>query len=249
MSTGWQVLPGDSEVLAVHAATLQVEPAPSPTTDVFCAGHAMLGDGRLLVAGGTETFPHEMETMHEGFTGLRDTWIFRPGPETWVRAADLCHEPGKNTGGGRWYPTLVTLPDGRVWTAGSNHNGAQSFPEPNVDNRELRIELYEPPYVGLSRPEIADVPTTITCGEQFTLETPHANSIGRVALIRTGSVTHGFNPDQRYVACGFERSGPNRLEVSAPPTSAIAPPGYYLLFVVTRNRIPSEGRFVRVKRA
>ncbi len=59
--------------------TLQVEPAPSPTTDVFCAGHAMLGDGRLLVAGGTESFPHEMETMHEGFTGLRDTWIFRPG--------------------------------------------------------------------------------------------------------------------------------------------------------------------------
>ncbi len=50
------------------------------------------------------------------------------------------------------------MPDGRVWTAGSNHNGAQSFPEPNVDNRELRIELYEPAYVGQSRPEILDVP-------------------------------------------------------------------------------------------
>src|SRR3712207_6625587 len=27
---------------------------PSPTTDVFCSGHAFLGDGRLLVGGGTE---------------------------------------------------------------------------------------------------------------------------------------------------------------------------------------------------
>lgn len=498
MATGWQVLPDDSEVLAVHAAmlqtgkilyfggnendrnqhvthqldharlfncaTMQVEPAPSPKTDVFCAGHAMLRDGRLLVAGGTESFPHEMETMHEGFTGLRNTWIFRPGSETWVRAAGLCREPGKRTGGGRWYPTLVTLPngsvlavsgipmqvdsrmfnnspevfrptpapqgrwqligsddptnqlanyprlhvlpdgrifsatptknagnrrlntstagwadvcsppsdvvyrgirstsvllpllprrnhrprvlligaskplvvdlgasspkwgptaprtlagsprrihgqavllptgdvfvcggvkatgansdrkgvmkaelyqpatnrwhtlqratvvrnyhsvallmpDGRVWTAGSNHNGAQSFPEPNVDNRELRIEIYEPGYVGQSRPELLDVPTTITCGQPFTLDTTKARSIRRVVLIRTGAVTHGFNSDQRYVACTFERSGPHRLEVSAPPTSAIAPPGYYLLFVVNQNRVPSEGRFVRLKRA
>jgi Domain of unknown function (DUF1929) len=154
VSTGWQVLPNGSEVLAVHAAmlhtgrilyfagdehdrnqhmesqldhtrlfncgTLQVEPAPSPTTDVFCAGHAMLADGRLLVAGGTESFPMEMETIHEGFTGLRDTWIFGPGPKTWVHAASLCPEPGKSTGGGRWYPTLVTLSDGRVMAAGGN---------------------------------------------------------------------------------------------------------------------------------
>jgi Domain of unknown function (DUF1929) len=498
MSTGWQVLPNHSQVLAIHAAvlrtgkilyfsgdehdrhqhvthqldhtrlfnceTLQVEPAPSPATDVFCAGHAMLGDGRLLVAGGTESFPHEMETIHEGFTGLRDTWICRPGSETWVHAAALCREPGKSTGGGRWYPTLVTLPngrvlavggipmqvdsrmvnnspevfrptpapkgqwqligsddpanqlanyprlhvlpdgqifsatptknggnrrlntatadwanvckrpsdafyrgsrytsvllpllpwrnhrpgvlliggsqplvvdlgasspkwaptapralagsprrihgqavllptgdvfvcggvtatgansdskgvkraelyrpttnrwhtlqpatvvrnyhsvavlmpDGRVWTAGSNHNGAQSFPEPNVDNRELRIEIYEPGYVGQSRPELLDVPMTITCGQPFSLATTQAHSIRRVALIRTGAVTHGFNSDQRYVACTFERSGPHRLTVSAPPTNAIAPPGYYLMFVVNQNRVPSEGRFVRVKRA
>ncbi len=497
MSTGWQVLPNGSEVLAVHAAmlhtgrilyfsgdehdrkqhmdgdldhtrlfnctTLKVEPAPSPTTDVFCAGHAMLADGRVLVAGGTESFPHEMETMHEGFTGLRDTWIFRPGAKTWVHAAKLCPEPGKNTGGGRWYPTLVTLPDGRVmaaggipmqidsrmvnnsperfrpnpapqgrweligpddpanevanyprlhllpdgrvfsatptkgagnrrlntetaawaevcappsdafyrgfqytsvllpllpsrnhrprvlllggkqplvvdlgaaspswtptgprqlagaprrihanavllptgevfvcggvtatgddsdskavmraelyrpagnrwfalepstvvrnyhsvaqlmpdgrvWTAGSNRNGMQSFPGPNQDNRELRFELYTPTYVGQSRPEITDVPTTITCGAPFTLETSQSSSIRRVALIRTGSVTHGFNSDQRYVACRFEPSGANRLTVTAPPTSAVAPPGYYLLFVVNQNRVPSEGRFVRVNR-
>jgi hypothetical protein len=119
---------------------------------------------------------------------------------------------------------------------------------PDVDNRELRIEIYEPGYVGQSRPQILDAPSTITYGKQFTLDTTQAHSIGRVALIRAGAVTHGFNSDQRFVACTFERSGPHRLKVSAPPTSAIAPPGYYLLFVVNRNRVPSKGEFVRVKR-
>ena len=80
----------------------------------------------------------------------------------------------------------------------------------------------------------------------FTVETTQANSIRRVALIRAGSVTHAFNSDQRYVACAFERTGPHRLRVTAPPTAGIAPPGFYLLFVVKQNRVPSEGHFVRL---
>jgi len=69
--------------------------------DLFCAGHALLADGRLLVAGGTK----EYNTGHP-FFGLRDAWIFQPQPPTWTRGADMAD--------GRWYPTLVTLRDGRV---------------------------------------------------------------------------------------------------------------------------------------
>jgi hypothetical protein len=32
----------------------------SPTTDVFCSGHAFLADGRLLVGGGTEQWGTEL---------------------------------------------------------------------------------------------------------------------------------------------------------------------------------------------
>jgi hypothetical protein len=62
-------------------------------------------------------------------------------------------------------------------------------------------------------------------------------------------VTHGFNSDQRYVACTFEKKGNDRLRVSAPPDTTIAPPGYYLLFAVNQQRVPSEGKFVRVEGA
>jgi hypothetical protein len=31
-----------------------------------------------------------------------------------------------------------------------------------------------------------------------------------------------------------------------PPNGNLAPPGYYLLFVVDHDRIPSEGRWIRL---
>jgi len=69
--------------------------------DFFCAGHALLADGRLLVAGGTEDY----DNGHP-FHGLRDSWVYQPDPPGWTRTPDMA--------GGRWYPTLVTLGDGRV---------------------------------------------------------------------------------------------------------------------------------------
>src|SRR4029453_5226928 len=45
-------------------ASLAVRPFPSPGSDVFCAGHALLGDGRLLVTGGTEAFEDDVGGPH-----------------------------------------------------------------------------------------------------------------------------------------------------------------------------------------
>jgi hypothetical protein len=65
-------------------------------TNIFCAGHVHLPDGRILVAGG----------HLDNDIGLRDTNIFNPTTRQWTRVASML-EP-------RWYPTLTVLPDGRV---------------------------------------------------------------------------------------------------------------------------------------
>jgi len=62
--------------------------------DLFCSGHAFLPDGRLCVGGGAP------------IGSMRSTYIFDPGPETWTKVADMLEA--------RWYPTLLTLPDGRI---------------------------------------------------------------------------------------------------------------------------------------
>jgi Galactose oxidase-like, Early set domain len=79
--------------------------------DVFCGGHAFLPDGRLLVAGGTYRYNHRViGPLRVPFSGLDQAYVFDPWTETWSRTAD--------TGRGRWYPTLVGLPDGSVLAAG-----------------------------------------------------------------------------------------------------------------------------------
>lgn len=98
-----------------------VSSVASPTTDVFCSGHAFLGDGRLLIGGGTETWSGEADEHEHGalghFTGHRASWVYRARARAWTRVADMRPEPGHeaaNSGGGRWYPSLLTLADGQV---------------------------------------------------------------------------------------------------------------------------------------
>ena len=131
----WRLCPEDSRSLAMHAALFHtnqicffsgssnnpnnlgnpfrssvwnyetgVVTAPFTPTDFFCAGHAWLPDGRLLVAGGTKDYD-----FGHPFHGLRDTYLFDPAPQTWQAAPFMA--------GGRWYPTLVELGDGRVLAA------------------------------------------------------------------------------------------------------------------------------------
>lgn len=96
-------------------ATGLFTPVPS-ATDVFCAGHAFLADGRLLVAGGHISDNH----------GLPDANLFDAAAGEWTPVASMAH--------GRWYPTTTTLADGRLLAlAGQDENGAD-VAEPEVWN-------------------------------------------------------------------------------------------------------------------
>ena len=86
--------------------------APDTPVDLFCCGHAHLPDGRLA-AGGTERY--------DPFVGLKQCVVFDPaaGPLSPAsptgRAGRWTSQPAM--GQGRWYPTLVVLPDGEVRAA------------------------------------------------------------------------------------------------------------------------------------
>jgi hypothetical protein len=139
-----------------------------------------------------------------------------------------------------YHSTALLMPNGAVWTAGSNGPG------PGGGN-ELRIEVFEPWYFQGGRPTISDCPPSIGYAFPFLVETPQADSIARVALVRCGSVTHSYNPDQRYLSVAFEVVGDDTLRVQAPAVAADAPPGYYMLWVIDEDGLPCEqARFIRL---
>ena len=77
-------------------------PKPETIVDLFCAGHAYLADGRLLVTGGITGTSDDL--------GPRNGTIFNPTTGTWTQGAQMVT--------GRYYPTATTLPDGRILVQG-----------------------------------------------------------------------------------------------------------------------------------
>lgn len=76
--------------------------------DMFCADQKILPDGRVVIAGGTEwvTEPAVAGTGLTELYGRRDTRIFDPRTDRFSVAGRMRNR--------RWYPSLVTLPDGRI---------------------------------------------------------------------------------------------------------------------------------------
>jgi hypothetical protein len=198
----------------------------------------LLPDGKVFVCGGINQFqnnPPTGQTYDQAF-GVTTPEIYDPTTGTW---AALDAAPAMVARG--YHSVALLMVDGRVWTAGSEVNNVFG-----ANNAEYRIELFEPDYIEeTDRAQITDGPPSVAYGETFRIAyqlAPMTSSpnIVRVAIIRFGSATHGFDSDQRYVGLEFEQDGPNHLRVTAPPDSNIAPPGYYMLWLLDDGGRPSQ---------
>jgi len=146
-----------------------------------------------------------------------------------------------------YHSVALLLPDATVWSAGGNYTRG---------SYQHQMEIYEPAYlfsgvdtsgnpIPAARPMISTAPAIINYGTGFSVGTPNASDISSVVLVRPGASTHAFDMDQRLVGLSFTAAG-DVLNVNSPPNSNIAPPGYYMLFVLNSVGTPSIASFVQV---
>jgi hypothetical protein len=109
-------------------------------------------------------------------------------------------------------------------------------------------EIFRPPYLFMgNRPTITSLSKTVVAySETFTVTTPYAAQITQARWIRLGSVTHAFDAGQRANTLSFSR-GSGVVKVTAPCDNRRAPPGYYLLFLLNRNGVPSVGQIIKIQ--
>jgi hypothetical protein len=218
-----------TEIIDLSAATPVWQFGPSMSQPRIQMNATILPNGRVLATGGSRN-------DEDAVTASLNADIYNPVTNTF------------SSGGANVHPRLyhsnsLLLPDATVLLIGGN---------PQRGNYERRLEIYSPAYLfnadgtAAARPTITGVtPGTVDYGASFQVQTPNAASIASVVLVRPGAPTHAFDMEQRLVGLSYT-VGSGVLTVTSPPNGNIAPPGYYMLFVLNTAGVPSVARFVRL---
>ena len=184
----------------------------------------LLPDRTVLVNGGA--MMEESAAM-----AAFDAEIFDPVTRTWTM--------GATSRVARLYHSVALLvPDGRVVTAGSN---------PVRRTEELRIEVYWPPYLFRgARPTITLADTTAGYGETLDATVTGDRPLRWLSLVRPGAGTHSSDNEQRLVDVAFTAQTGDQVGVQLPPGPELAPPGWYMLFAVDQDGIPSDAAWLHL---
>ena len=191
----------------------------------------VLPTGEVLATGGSRG-----TGFNDVDLAVRVAEIWNPTTGTWTQVAS-------NAVNRTYHSSSLLMPDGRVLHTGSGDAINVDGPAPN----ELNAELYSPPYLFRGdRPAIAGAPSSVSYGATFSVDTPDAAAVAQISLIGLGSVTHAMDQGQRFTWLTFSQQA-GRLSVTAPASRNLAPPGYYMLFLVNGNGVPSVARIIRLQ--
>jgi hypothetical protein len=200
----------------------------------------LLADGSVLATGGmTSAASSTLVDLNNAVTAA-ERWDPATGQWTTLASASRIRQ---------YHSTAALLPDGRVMTGGGGICGICM----DLGYLEKNIEYFTPPYLYkhdgsgqlATRPVIATAPTGVSINTTFKVTSTQAAGVKKVALIGLGDVTHSVDEGQRYVPLKFSVSG-TTLTVTGPPNGGVAPPGYYMLFIVDANGVPSVAKMVQV---
>ena len=185
----------------------------------------VLPDGDVLALGGQSAFGANSLVNSPVLQGE----IWDPDTDTWKPTASSLRPRG-------YHNTSLLLPDGRILLAGSGRLDG------SLMVNEMSAEIYSPPYLSKGpRPTITYAPQTMQYGGKIDVQTPDAARIAKVSLVRMGAVTHNINMDQRWQQLSFRQTA-GGLEIDAPTSANIAPPGVYYVFLLDDQGVPVEGR-------
>jgi len=218
----------NANLVDINSGTPMLTALPQAQFGRHWGNATVMADGRVLVSGGS--------AENNAANGVAYTSeIFNPATRSWSTGATATRMR-------LYHSASLLLPDATVITMGGGTPG----PETN-----LNAEIYYPPYLfnddgtAASRPTITAATSVTDPGRTLSITTPDAAGISTVSLVKTGSVTHSDDMDQRFINLTFSRSG-DTLTANLPTNVNETPPGHYMIFVFDAAGVPSPAAIVRI---
>jgi Domain of unknown function (DUF1929)/Bacterial Ig domain/Galactose oxidase, central domain len=217
-----------AQIIDLNAATPAWQATAPMSAGRYTHTLTVLPDGNVLALGGASDM-----SQTDLSAGALTSEEWNPATGAWTTLAAM-QVPRI------YHSTALLLPDGRVLVAGGGHGESLSSPG------EYNAQFYSPPYLfNGARPTITSAPASATYGSTMTVQTPAAAAITSVSLVSLGSDSHTLDFDQHFVPLTFTAGG-GALTVDTPAAANLAPPGYYMLFVLNGSGVPSTASMVRL---
>jgi len=220
-----------AEIVDISSSSPVVAQVGQPTYDRIWGNATLLANGQILYSGGSGA---ENQLTNVAYQAE----LYNPVTGTWTLDATAAIPR-------LYHSATLLLPDGSVLTGGGGAPGPIN---------ELNAEIYFPPYLYLPdgsgnpapRPQIISAPSTaLQLGQNFLMTVGANDQISKVNLIRVGANTHSFNSEQRLISLPFTQSG-TQITATMNGSPNLAPPGYYMLFVLNVSGVPAIAPIVSV---
>ncbi|KAH6721767.1 carbohydrate-binding module family 32 protein [Leptodontidium sp. MPI-SDFR-AT-0119] len=203
---------------------------PSMTYARSFANGVVLPDGKIFIIGGQPypvTFTDTNAVMQ---------------PELWDTVSNTFTVLPAHKIPRCYHSTALLLLDGTVFTAGGGLCG-------NCATNHLNAEIYSPGYLfnadgtAATRPVITYLSSSMV-GVGGTLNIVTDSPVVKFSLIRYGSATHTVDTDQRRLA--FDSAAGTVNTITVPGDPGVALPGYWMLFAINGNGVPSVAKTVKI---
>ncbi|MBB4745266.1 hypothetical protein BJY16_008725 [Actinoplanes octamycinicus] len=193
---------------------------PLPAGKMYVSA-VLLPDGKVFETGGA---------LHNRADPVYEASMYDPATNTFT--AGMATDPVPRT----YHSSAFLLPDGRVMAVGDN---------PGNGSFDMRLSVYSPPYLFQgARPQILGLSS-----KEWAYGSTHTVTVDgpilKAELIRPEAVTHSSDPNQRFVDLPMSVDG-DTIGLNLTSNPNIAPPGWYMLFVVGTNGVPSVAQWVHV---